>query len=268
MKGTLPKLIIALVIAGALVYILLQNQGVGYQEKVSYVDVVVMKVNVLANERIEMDSIAYKSVPVDIAEGYVKSKEEVANKFAKNNIYEGELLNKNKVKEVADVIPTADQRQIRIVTNIAAYAGVGKGDLVDLIYVDKIGALNTVGKVMFQGLEVQDVLNKHGKDLETVQSDKYNQAENEPGYVTFLVSLEQALEMQTLQGTSNEVVFSLVRWTDYSEKNSEELPVKTQEQVIFNRTGVIPTGPLGDQTQINTNLDPQNPVKEVNKDGE
>lgn len=234
----ITRIVIALVFA-AILFVLLYAQiyQASRDEKIMLVDVVVAKNEVVADDKISAEDVEIKSkkIPEEMAHNYITSLDEVVNKYAKDTLHSGELIHVNSVKAVQGEKPAADVREVRITTDVAAYSGVGKGDKVDLIYVDKMGALETVGKLLYEGLEVKAVLNRSGVDLERIVADKYNQANLDPGYVVFWVSQKMALEIETLQGTSSDVVFKLAKWTDHSEKTDSEPGIQTKESIIFNK---------------------------------
>ena len=234
----ITRIVIALVFA-AILFALLYAQifQASRDEKIMLVDVIVAKNQVKADDKISAEDVEIKNkkIPEEMAHNYITSLEGVVNKYAKDTLHSGELIHVNSVKAVQGEKPAADVREVRIATNVAAYTGAGKGDKVDLIYVDKMGALETVGKLLYEGLEVKAVLNRSGVDLEIVTEDKYNQVNLDPGYVVFWVSQKMALEIETLQGTSSDVVFKLAKWTNHSEKTNSEPGIQTKESIIFNK---------------------------------
>jgi hypothetical protein len=236
----ITRIVIALVFA-AILFVLLYAQiyQASRDEKIMLVDVVVAKNEVVGDDKISAEDVEIKSkrIPEEMAHNYITELNDVVNKYAKETLHSGELIHIDSVKAIQGEKPTADVREVRITTNVAAYSGVGKGDKVDLIYVDKMGALETVGKLLYEGLEVKSVLNRSGVDLERIVADKYNQANLDPGYVVFWVSQKMALEIETLQGTSSDVVFKLAKWTDHSEKTNTDSGVQTKESIIFNKNG-------------------------------
>jgi len=236
----ITRIVIALVFA-AVLFVLLYAQiyQASRDEKIMLVDVVVAKNEVVADDKISVEDVEIKSkrIPEEMAHNYITELNDVVNKYAKETLHSGELIHINSVKTIQGEKPTADVREVRITTNVAAYSGVGKGDKVDIIYVDKMGALETVGKLLYEGLEVKAVLNRSGVDLERIEADKYNQANLDPGYVVFWVSQKMALEIETLQGTSADVVFKLAKWTDHSEKTNTDSGVQTKESIIFEKNG-------------------------------
>lgn len=235
----LTKIAVAVALAAILCLLLYaQIFQASKEQKVQLADVVVVKREIAPGEKIAKEDVELQSkrVPAEMSKNYFGRIEDVENKYAKDRIYEGSFVHVNSIKSTEEKKLPADIREIRIATNVAAYAGVGKGDKVDLIYVDKMGALDTVGKIIVEGLEVKAVLNSAGQDLEKVEADKYNQVSLEPSYVVFWLDQKLALEIGTLQGTTTDIVFKLAKWTDDSEEIKQNPGVKTKDAIIFGKT--------------------------------
>lgn len=231
---TLNKIFISLVVAVVLIgylYVNMQNSGT---EAIEYENVVVAKEKIIAGQKIAAEDLDTKEVPKGLVPNAIRKKEDIINKYAKDTLYKNEYIIADNIKTMSVETFGPDVREVRVVTNIAAYGGVAVGDKIDLIYVGKINAVSDpVGRILFEGLEVKSIMNRSGVDLELIKADKYNQAEQEPGYVTFWVEQEKALEIQTLQGINNDVVFKLSKWIDQSERMDQDYGVKIKEEILF-----------------------------------
>ncbi len=230
---TLKKIAISVIVATVIFILIFKSLQPSVEDKIEYVEVVVTKVELLPGQKISDENLSLYNLPADLAMKYVQDISEVTGKYAKDKIYPGEFIRQENIKKVSNDSIGSDIREVRILTNLAAYGGVGKGDNVDIIYVDKIGTLNEIGKILYEGLEVKNVLNKSGVDLEKIDADKYNKADLEPGFVVFQVSQEMALEIETLQGITTDVVFKLSRWIDRSKPTNNLPGVKTKESIIY-----------------------------------
>lgn len=226
--------------------ILLYNIRPTLNKNTEYVEVVkVVAEGILPGEKIANENLTTDQLPADVVkdQGYVTKIEDVINKYANDRLYKNQYIRAENIKGgeavVEEKVVDPGIREVRIITDVAAYGGVGKGDKVDLIFVNKIGAIDTVGKILYEGLEVTSVLNKSGVNLEKIAADKYNTADLEPGFVTFEVSQEKALEIETLQGTGNDVVFKLTRFVEGSEKTNTLPGIKTDESIIYNNNAAV-----------------------------
>lgn len=225
----------------AVFVILLYNIRPTLNKNTEYVEVVkVVADGILPGEKIANENLTTDQLPADVVkdQGYITKIEDVINKYANDRLYKNQYIRAENIKGGEEVVEekVVDPgiREVRIITDVAAYGGVGKGDKVDLIFVNKIGAIDTVGKILYEGLEVTSVLNKSGVNLEKISADKYNTADLEPGFVTFEVSQEKALEIETLQGTGNDIVFKLTRFIEGSDKTNTLPGIKTEESIIYN----------------------------------
>lgn len=241
---TLRKIGISALMA-SVIFVLLYVSLESGENKVENISVVMVKKDIDENDKIDPNDLELVSMPENIGNQYVRDIALVSNKFAKDKLYKGQYVRAENIKAVAaSKKATAETRTVRVATNVAAYAGAGKGDIVDLIYVGKIGALETIGRYFYQNLEVKAVLNKSGIDLEKLTTDKYNQADQEPGFIDFEVPATVALEISTLQGETNNVCFKLAVWEDESKPVTDPGFRKSYELIYGgSKTKVITESP-------------------------
>lgn len=233
------KIVLSLIVAAVLFGLLFAQLQQASGEKIEYTEVVSAKVKIQSGSKIAKEDVELKKVPVGVISNGIEDLNLVVDKYAKDTLYAGQYVLDYDVKSAQSNSIGPDIREVRVITNIAAYGGVGKGDKVDLIYVGKINALtDSIGKLLYEGLEVKNVLNRSGVDLEAITSDKYNQADVEPGYVSFWVNQEMAIEIETLQGMENDVVIKLAKWVDSSEATEQDHGVMRKEDILFNGNGV------------------------------
>lgn len=229
----ISRIVIAIIVAIILFFVLYAQINQAKETDV-FVDVVVVNKDILPDSKISKEDLEIKKMPEELANDYFNDLNEVENRYSKDRIYAFSMVHRNNVKTTQSEKSEnqSEVREIRVLTDVASYSGVGPGDRVDLIYVNRLGAIETVGKVLYEGLEVRAVLNRSGINLEQIIKDKYNEVNMEPRFVVFHVDQKMALEIETLQGISNDVVFNLAKWTPGSEKLNENHGVQTEKTIL------------------------------------
>lgn len=178
--------------------------------------------------KITDDMLTIDTMPSDkITSNTVTTKEQVLNKYAKSEIYPGEMIIKDRIKNQTTSEFNDDEREVRIYTDLQAYGGVGPGDRADLIYVG-----NGKGDLKYEGVLVKRVLNDVGNDISQVTENKYNANETKPFIVVVSVSQDMALNIETLQSALKDIHFKFIKYTDKSKKLNNENKVIDYNSIL------------------------------------
>lgn len=253
MSKRVRNIIISAFLAIVLFLVLVILLKPGEMDKIEYVGVVKMTEKIIADNKIDKEQLKVVKMQKELAVGLATEIDQVANKYAKDNLYEGQYVRIDNLKNTNDSVKEDEfTREIMVITDLASYGGVGSGDKVDLTYVGTLNGTNNLGKRMYQGLVVEKVLNNEGIDLSTVQLGKYNKTELEPGFIIFKLPADRVLELQTLQGSDKRVCFKISKWTEKSGMIDLEKSIKTREDILFNNQ--LPQELHDELGEINENI--------------
>lgn len=159
------------------------------------IEVVVAASDIKAGEKID-SKLEIKVIPQS---AYVKdmylTNEKLAG-YAKIDIPAGSYILKSLVSQEKVPVLGEGMRRITIGVNLtSSLAGkIKSGDVVDIGWVPKDEAKDGASKVIAEKVQIYDVLNKSGEDIE--KADKSNQYDKEyllPAAVTLIVTPEQAV---------------------------------------------------------------------------